>query len=234
MNSNYLSQLRHVCSGVRQLSCRQLFAVLRVLVRRLCLLVLLQCSILTSTNISDTLAVFSTDFEKILTMGFKFIILFFLVPVQVFAFITNHTNNSHSFALSFNKATNSSYNVSIHLQNNSDSNSLDTIISEIIVKILVQNNTLLMLNGKVLVVNITSTSSVNETIYLQPGPVVWRENRPPGTITALVAKDYDGPENGEPFRFQISSSASPEIQSKFGISGKSNSSFNRLCSVLDI
>lgn len=177
---------------------------------------------------------FSTDFEKILTMGFKFMILFFLVPVQVFAFTTNHTNNSHSFALSFNKATNSSCNVSIHLQNNSDSNSLDKIISEIIVKILVQNNTLLMLNGKVLVVNITSTSSVNETIYLQPGPVVWRENRPPGTITALVAKDYDGPENGEPFRFQISSSASPEIQSKFGISGKSKCSFNRLCSVLDI
>lgn len=167
-------------------------------------------------------------------MDYKFIILFFLAPTLVFSFTTNQTNDSLSFAISINKAVNSSYNLSIHLQNNSDSNSLDKIISDVIVQILVQNNTLSMLNGKVLVVNITSSSSVNQTIYLQPGPVVWRENRPPGTITALVAKDYDGPENGEPFRFQISSSASPEIQSKFGISGKSKCSFNRFCSILDI
>ncbi|XP_050545953.1 DE-cadherin isoform X3 [Daktulosphaira vitifoliae] len=52
-----------------------------------------------------------------------------------------------------------------------------------------------------------------------PGPVVWRENQSPGTITRLQAKDNDGPENGAPFEFSISPDASYEIQTKFGISG---------------
>lgn len=53
-----------------------------------------------------------------------------------------------------------------------------------------------------------------------PKPVIWRENQPEGgVITKLVAKDYDGPENGPPFKFAIASSASVEIQSKFGVTG---------------
>ncbi|XP_075221903.1 DE-cadherin-like [Lycorma delicatula] len=51
-------------------------------------------------------------------------------------------------------------------------------------------------------------------------PVIWRENQHPGPITKLVAKDYDGPENGPPFSFSIASSASSEIQSKFGVNGE--------------
>lgn len=56
-------------------------------------------------------------------------------------------------------------------------------------------------------------------ILLQPQPIVWRENQSPGTITQLTAKDNDGPENGAPFIFSISSDASFEIQTKFGING---------------
>lgn len=56
-------------------------------------------------------------------------------------------------------------------------------------------------------------------ILLQPQPIVWRENQSPGTITQLAAKDNDGPENGAPFAFSISSDASFEIQTKFGING---------------
>ncbi|XP_025422894.1 DE-cadherin isoform X3 [Sipha flava] len=52
-----------------------------------------------------------------------------------------------------------------------------------------------------------------------PQPIVWRENQSPGTITQLTAKDNDGPENGAPFIFSISSDASFEIQTKFGING---------------
>ncbi|XP_025194494.1 DE-cadherin isoform X1 [Melanaphis sacchari] len=52
-----------------------------------------------------------------------------------------------------------------------------------------------------------------------PQPVVWRENQLSGTITRLSAKDNDGPENGAPFEFFISSDASYEIKTKFGISG---------------
>jgi len=59
----------------------------------------------------------------------------------------------------------------------------------------------------------------NEPYLDMPGPVVWRENQSPGTITTLSAKDNDGPENGAPFKFAIASSASSEIQSKFGVSG---------------
>jgi len=38
----------------------------------------------------------------------------------------------------------------------------------------------------------------------------------------LAAKDNDGPENGAPFDFSISSEASFEIKTKFGISGLLN------------
>lgn len=58
--------------------------------------------------------------------------------------------------------------------------------------------------------------------YFQPQPVVWRENQLSGTITRLTAKDNDGPENGAPFDFFISSDASYEIKTKFGISGLLN------------
>ncbi|KAG8306866.1 hypothetical protein J6590_037459 [Homalodisca vitripennis] len=59
----------------------------------------------------------------------------------------------------------------------------------------------------------------NEPYLDIPGPVVWRENQPPGIITTLNAKDNDGPENGGPFKYAIAGSASSEIQSKFGVSG---------------
>ncbi|KAL1114964.1 hypothetical protein AAG570_007787 [Ranatra chinensis] len=50
-------------------------------------------------------------------------------------------------------------------------------------------------------------------------PVVWRENQPPGIITTLIAKDNDSPKNGGPFKFSISSKASPDIRNKFSITG---------------
>lgn len=56
----------------------------------------------------------------------------------------------------------------------------------------------------------------------QPRPVVWRENQSPGTITRLTAKDNDGPENGLPFHFSISSEAPYEILTKFDINGLLN------------
>lgn len=56
-------------------------------------------------------------------------------------------------------------------------------------------------------------------LFFKPQPVVWRENQLPGTITQLKAKDIDGPENGAPFLFSISSDASYEIKTKFDIIG---------------
>lgn len=50
-------------------------------------------------------------------------------------------------------------------------------------------------------------------------PVIWSENKPPGAITQLIAKDNDGPENGAPFTFSIATTATPEIKEKFGVSG---------------
>lgn len=57
-------------------------------------------------------------------------------------------------------------------------------------------------------------------MFIQVQPVIWRENQPPGPITKLIAKDNDGPDNGPPFSFSIASSASSEIQSKFGVNGQ--------------
>ncbi|RZF43960.1 hypothetical protein LSTR_LSTR006768 [Laodelphax striatellus] len=50
-------------------------------------------------------------------------------------------------------------------------------------------------------------------------PVVWRENQPAGPIVQLKAKDYDGPDNGEPFKYSLAPTTSLEIQSKFAIVG---------------
>lgn len=112
-------------------------------------------------------------------------------------------------------------NININLQNNSEMNYTNETLSNIITQVLIQNNST-NLSGKTILVNVTSSSTVKENVTFQPGPVVWRENRPPGNIVKLEAKDNDGPENGAPFKFQIASSASPEIQSKFGVSGKLN------------
>lgn len=48
-------------------------------------------------------------------------------------------------------------------------------------------------------------------------PVVWYENQEPGRIVTLTADDYDEPQNGPPFRFEIPDSASGDIKSKFRI-----------------
>lgn len=50
-------------------------------------------------------------------------------------------------------------------------------------------------------------------------PVVWYENQQPGKIVELTANDYDEPENGAPFFYEIDSSASADIRRKFGING---------------
>lgn len=73
---------------------------------------------------------------------------------------------------------------------------------------------------KLIIINETNSTTTNTNVTFQQGPVIWGENQPPGTIATLIAKDYDGPENGAPFKFSISNSASSEIQSKFGVSGK--------------
>lgn len=52
-------------------------------------------------------------------------------------------------------------------------------------------------------------------------PVYWRENRGPGKIENLSAKDLDSEENGPPFTFRIDDSASDDIKSKFDIRGSS-------------
>jgi hypothetical protein len=56
--------------------------------------------------------------------------------------------------------------------------------------------------------------------FLQTGPVVWPENKGPGTITTLVANDIDSEENGGPFRFEMAPEASDDIRSKFSIIGE--------------
>ncbi len=51
-------------------------------------------------------------------------------------------------------------------------------------------------------------------------PVVWYENQQPGRIVQLTANDYDEPENGAPFLYDIDRSASDDIRRKFGINGE--------------
>lgn len=48
-------------------------------------------------------------------------------------------------------------------------------------------------------------------------PVVWYENQDPGKIVTLTADDYDEPQNGPPFQYEISSNASEDIKQKFSI-----------------
>lgn len=50
-------------------------------------------------------------------------------------------------------------------------------------------------------------------------PVVWRENQPSGNIVQLTAKDYDEPQNGAPFSYEIDANAPEDIRQKFGIDG---------------
>uniref|UniRef100_A0A6B2EJU5 Cadherin egf lag seven-pass g-type receptor n=1 Tax=Phlebotomus kandelakii TaxID=1109342 RepID=A0A6B2EJU5_9DIPT len=50
-------------------------------------------------------------------------------------------------------------------------------------------------------------------------PVIWPENRQPGNIVTLKAKDYDEVHNGPPFHYEIDPNALEDIKMKFGISG---------------
>lgn len=50
-------------------------------------------------------------------------------------------------------------------------------------------------------------------------PVVWNENQAPDHIVQLLAKDYDEPQNGPPFVYEIAETASADIQERFGIDG---------------
>lgn len=68
------------------------------------------------------------------------------------------------------------------------------------------------------VVNITLLDINDNAPFLDmPHPVIWGENKPPGRITELKARDYDSDENGPPFEFRIDDSADDEIRSKFEI-----------------
>lgn len=51
--------------------------------------------------------------------------------------------------------------------------------------------------------------------------MIWRENQNPGEITKLHASDNDGPQNGEPFTFELASEASSDIRKNFEIRGSS-------------
>ncbi|XP_011871783.1 PREDICTED: DE-cadherin [Vollenhovia emeryi] len=67
-------------------------------------------------------------------------------------------------------------------------------------------------------VNITLIDINDNAPFLDmPYPVIWGENKPPGMITELKARDYDSEENGPPFEFKIDSTADDEIRSKFDI-----------------
>lgn len=101
-------------------------------------------------------------------------------------------------------------------------------VNSVLQTILSRNDTAgALLEGRTVVVNQT-VSSHTRTVVLQPGPVVWKENQLPGTITTLSAKDNDGPDNGPPFKYTIANSANSEIRSKFGVSGKLNCFWHRM------
>ncbi|KAI5705756.1 hypothetical protein M8J75_001445 [Diaphorina citri] len=68
------------------------------------------------------------------------------------------------------------------------------------------------------VINLTDIND-NAPYLDMTGPVVWPENKGPGTITTLVANDIDSEENGGPFRFEMAPEASDDIRSKFSIIG---------------
>lgn len=57
---------------------------------------------------------------------------------------------------------------------------------------------------ELVMVNITLIDINDNAPFLDmPYPVVWDENKPPGKITELKARDWDSEENGPPFHFQI-------------------------------
>lgn len=71
---------------------------------------------------------------------------------------------------------------------------------------------------ELVMVNITLIDINDNAPFLDmPYPVIWDENRSPGKITELKAKDYDSDENGPPFMFSIDDSADSEITDKFKV-----------------
>ncbi|XP_011700823.1 PREDICTED: DE-cadherin isoform X2 [Wasmannia auropunctata] len=68
-------------------------------------------------------------------------------------------------------------------------------------------------------VNITLIDINDNAPFLDMPTVIWDENKAPGKITELKARDYDSDENGPPFEFRIDETASDEIKSKFEIRG---------------
>uniref|UniRef100_A0A8D8QW96 DE-cadherin n=2 Tax=Cacopsylla melanoneura TaxID=428564 RepID=A0A8D8QW96_9HEMI len=80
-----------------------------------------------------------------------------------------------------------------------------------------------------LVINLIDIND-NPPYLDMPGPVVWRENQGPGTITTLSANDNDSEKNGAPFKFEMAPEASDDIRSKFSINGdllKARTTFDR-------
>ncbi|XP_017889849.1 DE-cadherin isoform X2 [Ceratina calcarata] len=72
---------------------------------------------------------------------------------------------------------------------------------------------------ELVMVNITLIDINDNAPFLDMSyPVVWQENKPPGKITELKARDYDSDENGPPFVFRIDEKAD-EIRDKFAIQG---------------
>lgn len=59
----------------------------------------------------------------------------------------------------------------------------------------------------------------NAPILSNQMPVVWYENQQPSNIVKLTAVDFDEPQNGAPFFFDIDMSASKDIKEKFSIAG---------------
>ncbi|XP_031842734.1 DE-cadherin isoform X2 [Nomia melanderi] len=74
---------------------------------------------------------------------------------------------------------------------------------------------------ELVMVNITLIDINDNAPFLDmPYPVVWGENKRPGRITELKARDYDSDENGPPFYFRIDeNTADDEIRSRFAIRG---------------
>ena len=69
-------------------------------------------------------------------------------------------------------------------------------------------------------VNITLRDINDNAPFLDiPYPVIWNENRKPGKIIELRARDYDSEENGPPFTFRIDDLADDIIKSNFRING---------------
>ncbi|XP_076759576.1 DE-cadherin [Xylocopa sonorina] len=72
---------------------------------------------------------------------------------------------------------------------------------------------------ELVMVNITLIDINDNAPFLDmPYPVIWDENKPPGKIIELKARDLDSDENGPPFHFRIDeNTADDEILMKFAI-----------------